>query len=83
MLHKTYAVVAHGVRIEGINVENQQNTIQQLLESNKRLHPGIHIERITWLTSTRREGQTHASLIVEVTLAEAANRMILVGVVEG
>ena len=77
----TYTVWAHGVRIQAIDVGNQEEALATLREANYRLHPDMDLVRVAWTKRNINSGKRYGSLIVETGSIETANRLILYGLV--
>ena len=77
----TYTVRAHGVRIEALDVSNQEKSIETLRNANQKLHPGLHITRIAWPKKSLDGKQRYGSLIIETSSIKQANRIISQGLV--
>lgn len=48
VIRKGYPILAHGVRIEAVQTEDQERVIRTLTEQNATLHPGLQITRVAW-----------------------------------
>lgn len=79
---RTYAVMAHGVRMENINMNDQGAAISGLIAQNRSLHKDIRITKVSWLKSAIEAKKNFSSLIVETTSPSHANAMIKHGLVE-
>ena len=77
----TFPVFIHGVRVEGINANDQKTTIAKLYEANQRLHPELEIVRVAWRKHTIDTKQRYGSFILETASAATANRIIEQGLV--
>ena len=82
VVRRTFAVLAHGVRVDSVDTVNAQATIKSLEKQNEQLHPGLQICRIAWTKRAVSEAKIHSSLIVEVATAETANRLIKEGLLQ-
>lgn len=82
MVQRTYAVMAHGIRIDSVNTLNSQAFIKSLIKQNERLHPGLQISRITWTRRALTKAKIHSSLIIEIATAAMANRFIKEGLLQ-
>ena len=71
---KIYTVMAHGIRVAGVDASNQRGTIAQLVRENRQLHPGLPIERVTWPRTV--EGKMYSTLLVDTHSPEVANKLI-------
>ena len=83
VIRRTFAVLAHGIRISIVNTNDQLATAKRLQDQNSTKHPGLEILRTAWPKQVHDSGKTHSSLIVEVASATQANRLIEEGLVEG
>ena len=82
VIRRTYAVLAHGLRVDSVNTTQQEKGIAELEKQNDVLHPGLRINRIAWTKKAVIEAKTHSSLIIEVATAEMANRLIKEGLLQ-
>ena len=77
---RTYRVLIHGMRVADFPRDAGQANAKLIEEENKQLHPELNIKSVAW--AGRVEGiKDYSSLIVEVSSATQANRMIQRGVV--
>lgn len=74
--HRTYAVTAHGIRVQPIDASNQKAVIAHLIASNATFHPGLRVVKVSWPARILKEGKIYSALRIEVEAAEAANRLI-------
>lgn len=79
---RTYAVMAHGVRMSNINMNDQGAAISGLIAQNKSLHKDLRITKVSWLKSAIEAKKLFSSLIIETTSPNHANAMIKQGLVE-
>lgn len=79
---RTFAVMAHGIRIDSVDVVNPQASIKKLEAENKGLHPGLQVARISWTRRALSGSKSSSSLIIEVPSAEMANRLIKEGLLQ-
>jgi hypothetical protein len=77
----TFAVFVHGVRVQGVNTNDQIRTIKDIREENSQLHLNLEITRILWLKQTITEQKRYSSLILETANPETANRIISQGLI--
>jgi hypothetical protein len=77
----TFPLYVHGVRIQGINTNDQTRSITALRDENSQLHPGLEITRVSWTKLTITEEKRYSSLILETASPETANRIISQGLV--
>ena len=72
----------HGVSAAAIGREAGEGPARVLEKQNQSLHPGMKISRLAWIKKLD-EKKAFSSLIVEVSDAATANRMISEGVIHG
>jgi hypothetical protein len=77
----TYTVWAHGIRIQAIDADKQEEALATLRETNHRLHPDMDLVRVAWTKRNITSGKRYGSLIVETGNIETANRLISHGLV--
>lgn len=77
----TFSVFAHAVRKHEVNISEQSQMVTRIQEQNQRLHPGLEVLRIGWPKGTETNEKMAGSLVIEVSTATAANRMIAEGLV--
>ena len=87
MVKKTYAVVAHGIRIEAVDTENKEAAKKKIQEDNGRLHPGLDVVKAKWIASAGRPARgggkkRYSSLIIDVATEDMASGLVLRGIVE-
>ncbi len=75
-MRRTYAVLAHDVRMSNVNTFNQQTAINQIVKQNSSLHKDLNIVRVVWTKKTERLRKEHFSLIIELVNSETTNRLI-------
>jgi len=73
-------VVVHGVRVKSLPKDMKREGAKAMEGSCKAMHQGIKIEEVAWLTR-ESEKKEHASIVMWVDCAEAANTLIQLGVV--
>lgn len=73
----TYPVMAHGVHIAGLNLADHAKVARTVERDNAHNIPGLEIIHIKWLKSKNAmEGKTTASIVLDITTAEHANKVI-------
>ena len=50
---REYIVLAFDVRVEGINVDNQGDTIKEIYQQNPQLQGQVEIVRLGWAKKTK------------------------------
>ena len=65
-----------------LDTSKQEQAIEQLGKDNARLHPGLEILRVAWPKKVIGSGKAFSSLIVEVSSAAAADRLMDHGMIE-
>jgi hypothetical protein len=78
---RTYTVWVHGVRVQAVDVSNQEEAIATIRKANERFHPELDMVRVAWSSRTLAAGKRFGSLIVETGSTETANRLISLGLV--
>ena len=73
--------MVHGVKVADYPFDAWEKQAKRLTKENEKLHPGLHIQGLRWLT--RPDGKDFSTLIVEANSAEYANCIICEGVVLG
>ena len=76
-----FPVFIYGIRVEGIDANDQKTAIAKLYEANQRLHPELEIVKIVWRKHTIDTKQRYGSFILETASAATANRVIEQGLV--
>jgi hypothetical protein len=76
---KTFPVLLHGISTAGRARDDPASLARAIEADNAKRHPFLKIKKTTWLKRLD-EDKRFSSLIVEVTSAEQANRMIREGV---
>jgi len=69
-------VFIHGVRVQGVNADEQIRAIAAIRDENTQLYPGLKITRVQWPKRTIIERKRYSSLILETASPETANRII-------
>ena len=87
ILRQTFPVAVHGVRIDAIDTNCQEATIEILKKDNCRLHPGLEIASVTWPSFALRPDaygrrKRYSTLILEIIKPEMANRLVAEGFLE-
>lgn len=77
----TFAIFAHSIRKNDINVSQQLQAATKIQDQNRRLHPELEVLRVSWPKGSEKNGKLVGSLIIEVPTATAANRIITDGLV--
>jgi hypothetical protein len=77
----TFPLHVHGVRVQGVNTNDQIRSITALRDENSQLHPDLEITRVSWSKRTITEEKRYSSLILETASPETANRIISQGLV--
>ena len=49
-----YGVVMDGVRVNTVDLDHQEDTIEELQKQNHRILPGREIKRLRWLQKPRK-----------------------------
>jgi len=70
-----YGVVMDGVRINTVDLDHPEGTIDELQKQNHRVLNGREIKRLRWLQKPRK-GKQYASLVMEFASPEDANVVI-------
>ena len=70
-----YGVVIDGVRINTVDLDHPEGTIDELQKQNHRVLHGREIKRLRWLQKPRK-GKQYASLVMEFATPEDANVVI-------
>ena len=70
-----YGVVMDGVRVNTVDLDHQEDTIEELQKQNHRILPGREIKRLRWLQKPRK-GKQYASLVMEFASPVDANVVI-------
>ena len=86
-MKKTYAVVAHGIRIEAVDIENKEAAKKKIQEDNGRLYLGLDVVKAKWMASAGRPARgggkkRYSSLIIDVAIEDIASGLVLRGMVE-
>jgi hypothetical protein len=76
----TYGVLAHGIRTSSINMDNFEQTRDDILQDNRPFIPNATIKYIGWLTKTSVT-KSASSIIIEFTRAQDANKIIDEGLI--
>ena len=77
----TFPVFIHGVRVQGVNTNEQLRAIAAIRDENSQLHPGLEITRVSWTKRAISEQKRYSSLILEAASPETANRIITHGLI--
>jgi hypothetical protein len=77
----TFSVFIHGVRVQGVNTNDQLRTITDICKDNRQLHPDLEISRIAWPKKALLDAKRYSSLILETASPETANRIITHGLI--
>jgi hypothetical protein len=74
---KTYPIQVHSVSREYGKVIPEE-TIKQWQHQNRSTYPNMHITKVRWKKwdETNRDNKTHGTLIIDVTLPEAAKSLV-------
>ena len=75
----TFLVIAHGMRVAGIDTSKQSQAITKIHEQNRRLHTEMEITRATWNKGTIQKGKRFGSLILATPSIKMANAIISQG----
>lgn len=78
---RTYAVMAHAVRIADIDISNQSEAIQGILEQNSKMHKNASILRVSWIKKAAEIKKAFSSLIIETASPNTANDFIKNGLI--
>ena len=81
VIRKTYPVIAHGIKVEGINTNAWPEVKKKIERDNHRLHPDLEIMGIRWLSSAYRT-KKYSSLVLDLPTPEIADALILNGIVD-
>ena len=81
-IRRTYAVMAHGVRMANVDTTNQGEAIKRLTLQNKRIHRELRIIRVAWTKRAVDAKKKYSSLIIEVDEAAMANNLLKDGFIE-
>lgn len=76
----TYGVLAHGIAVKSMQLQNQEETIACMEASNRDVMPNIKITRINWL-GRQNNLKKHATAVVEFEDPTVANAAIDNGLV--
>jgi hypothetical protein len=76
----TYGVLVHGIRTSSMDVEQFEETRDNILQENKPFIPNAGIKYIGWLTRTFST-KSASSVIVEFTRPQDANKIIDEGLI--
>ena len=76
VVRRSYVMLTHELRINNVNIENQQTTIKKLKKQNKQLHFKFEITKIAWIKKTYVEFKIHSLLIVKIATMTSTNRFI-------
>ena len=87
VVRKTFAVVAYGVRIAAVDVENKEATKLKIQMDNGRLHPDLDVVKAKWMSSAKKptrggNKKLYSSLIIDVAMEDMASGLVLRGLVE-
>ena len=87
MVKKTYTVVAHGIRIEAVDIENKEAAKKKIQEDNGRLYLGLDVVKAKWIASAGRLARgggkkRYSSLIIDVAIEDIASGLVLRGIVK-
>ncbi|KAI9747600.1 MAG: hypothetical protein M1815_004069, partial [Lichina confinis] len=77
---KIYTMMAHGIRVAGVDTACQDEAIKLLERQNRALHSGLKIERLTWPWSA--DGKQFSTLLIDTYCLMVANRLIDEGLLE-
>jgi hypothetical protein len=77
----TFPIFIHGVRVQGVNTNEQIRAITAIRDENSQLHPGLEITRVSWTKRAITEQKRYSSLILETASPETANRIITHGLI--
>ncbi len=72
-------VVVHGVRVKSMPKDMKKEGAKAMEKSCRATHQGIKVEEVAWLTR-ESEKKEHASIVMWVDSAEAANTLVQLGV---
>lgn len=81
VLGTTFSVFVHGVRVQGVNTNDQLHAITDICKDNRLLHPDLEISRIAWPKKVLLDAKRYSSLILETASPETANRIITHGLI--
>ena len=70
-----YGVIMDGIRINTVDLDHPEKTIEELQKQNHRVLPGREIRRLRWLQKPRK-GKQYASLVMEFASPVDANVVI-------
>ena len=70
-----YGVIIDGIRINTVDQDHPERTIEELQKQNHRVLPGREIKRLRWLQKPRK-GKQYASLVMEFASPVDANVVI-------
>jgi hypothetical protein len=74
----TFGVLLDGIRIESMDLDNQETAIEALKTANIPLLPAMEIKKMSWLNKPYKNKKA-TSVIIEFALPEDANAVIAAG----
>lgn len=80
-VRRSYAVMAHGVRVADVDVSNQSEAIMRILSQNHSLHKNAQISRVAWPKKAIELKKPFSSLIIETSAPTTANDFIKNGLI--
>lgn len=78
---RTYAVMAHAVRVADIDTSNQTEAIKCILQQNTKMHKNASITRVAWTKKALELKKSFSSLIIETYSPSTANDFIKNGLI--
>ena len=78
---RSYAIMAHAVRIVDVNTINQTKVIQRILKQNFKMHKNAIINKVFWIKKALDLKKPFFSLIIEINSPSTANDFIKNGLI--
>jgi glutathione S-transferase len=71
-----FTVMAHSVRTNRIETENQEKAIAELQAQNPQLKNKVKFIKVTWMKKTLKKGRLHGQLLIDVGTPEEADTLV-------
>lgn len=87
VLKQTFPVLMHEVRLDAVPQGHKNKAASRIQRQNKKYHPGLEISKVSWPRWAKRDKSDgtpkwYFSLLVDLTIPEAANEIVKKGMLE-